>query len=318
MKRLSSLVLTLYALGGVVLCLAVGLVLAQVPPYAAAMSRMNHGLLRDWLLAGGGGGPGAKVMVIWFLALCVAVGVLVLNLCACTWTRLLPRLKTGSRLDYWLLLLSHVFMILILLGHLSQMVMGFKQEGVKLLPGESRTLPGNLRLTVEQVHFVNSTGLLNLTYRQGRRAHTVAAFDRAANTVRVALWRGTRKVAGGDLRILEPLLEGGVRLTLSDFYFQNSAAGLAKCICNPEMSQGTPPAAAGLQKTGNRTLAGGPEGKGRVGAVISIVANPLTSVFFTAYLAWIAVYVLLAVRAFLRGEKPFINDYPSAHRGSSK
>ena len=43
MKRLSSLVLTLYALGGVVLCLAVGLVLAQVPPYAAAMSKMNQG-----------------------------------------------------------------------------------------------------------------------------------------------------------------------------------------------------------------------------------------------------------------------------------
>ena len=111
---------------------------------------------------------GAKMLVFWFLALCAAVGLLVLNLCACTWTRLLPRLKTGSRLDYWLLLLSHVFMILILLGHLSQMVMGFKQEGVKLLAGESRIFPGDLRLTVEQVNFVNSTGLLNLTYRNGQ------------------------------------------------------------------------------------------------------------------------------------------------------
>jgi hypothetical protein len=119
----------------------VGLVLAQVQPYNAAMSGMNQGLLLNWLLAAGGGVSGANLLVGWFLALCAAVGVLVLNLCACTWTRLLPRLKNGSRLDYWLLLLSHVLMILILLGHLSQMTLGFKEEGVKLLPGQSQTLP---------------------------------------------------------------------------------------------------------------------------------------------------------------------------------
>jgi hypothetical protein len=268
MKRLSSLVLTLYALIGVVFCLAVGIVLAQVQPYAAAMSRMNQGLLWDWLLAGGGWEPGAKALVFWFLALCAAVGVLVLNLCACTWTRLLPRLKNSSCLNYWLLLLSHVLMILILLGHLSQMTLGFKKEGVKLLPGQSQTLPGGLRLTVERVHFVNDPGLLNLTYRQGRRAHTVAAFNRAANTVRIALWQGPQQVAGGDLRMLEPLLAGGMRLTLSDFFRDDSGE------------------------------------KSRVGAVLVMAYNPLTYVFFTAYLAWVAVYLLLAVKAFLRGDKP--------------
>ncbi|MFZ5450560.1 MAG: hypothetical protein ACOZF2_01615 [Thermodesulfobacteriota bacterium] len=279
MKRLSSLVLTLYALSGVVLCLAVGIVLAQVQPYAAAMNRMNHGLLLDWLLAGGGGEPGSKVLVLWFLGLCAAVGVLVLNLCACTWTRLLPRLQNRSPCQYWLLLLSHVLMLLILLGHLSQMTMGFKEEGVKFLPGQSRILPGNLRLTVEGVHFVNDPGLLNLTYRQGRRAHTVAAFNRVANTVRIALWQGPQQVAGGDLRILEPLLAGEVRLTLSDFFRDDSGE------------------------------------KSRVGAVLVIAYNPLTSVFFAAYLAWIAVYLLLAVKAFLRGDKPPTNDQPAAHRG---
>jgi hypothetical protein len=265
MKRLSSLVLTLYALGGLVLCLAVGIVLAQVEPYGTAMTRMNHGLLLDWLLAAGGGGPGSKVLIFWFLALSAAVGVLVLNLCACTWTRLLPRLKNDSSLDSWLLLLSHLLMLLILLGHLSQMMMGFKEEGVRLLPGQSRTLPGDLHLTVEQVHFVNDLGLLNLTYRQGRRAHTQSVFNRTQNTVRISIWQGHQRIAAGVLRILEPLQAGGWRLTLSDFFRDDS---------------------------------GDPS---RVGAVLVAAHNPLTNFFFAAYLAWIAVYLLLAVKAFLRG-----------------
>lgn len=272
MKRLSSLVLTLYALGGVVLCLAVGIVLAQVQPYSAAIRRMDHGLVRDWLLAAGGGEAGSVVLALWFLGLCTAVGVLVLNLGACIWTRLLPRLKNVSRFNYWVLLLAHVLMILILLGHLSQMTLGFKEEGLKLLPGQSKTFPGDLRLTVEQVHFVNDPGLLNLTYRQGRRAHTTKVFSRAENTVRIVLWRGPQRVAGGDLHILEPLLAAGTRLTLSDFFRDDSGE------------------------------------KSRVGAVLTVAYNPLTGFFFAAYLAWIAVYLLLTVKAFLRGGKPPTND----------
>jgi hypothetical protein len=302
MKRLSSLVLTLYALGAVVLCLAVGLVLAQVRPYSAAMSGMNHGMLLAWLLAGGGGAPGAKLLVSWFLALCAAVGVLVLNLCACTWTRLLPRLKNGSRFDYWLLILSHVLMILVLLGHLSEMTLGFKEEGVKLLPGQSQTLPGDLRLTVERVHFVNNPGLLNLSYRQARQALTTKTFNRAENTVRIALWQGSQRLASGDLHILEPLQAAGVRLTLTDFFKHGSGMGLAKCVCLPGGNAGPPSGTGtGLRMVSHGTLPSGPEDKSRVGAVLTITYNPLTKVFFAAYLAWIAVYLLLAVKAFLRG-----------------
>ncbi|MDD2903107.1 MAG: hypothetical protein PHU44_11810 [Syntrophales bacterium] len=282
MKRLSSLVLTLYALSAVVLCLAVGIVLAQAPPFAAAMTRMDHGLVLDWLLAARAGASASKVLALWFVTLCTAVAILVVNLCACTWTRLLPRLKNVSRVNYWLLLLAHVLMILILLGHLSQMTMGFKEEGVKLLAGQSQTFPGDLRLTVEQVDFVNDPGILNLTYRQARRAHTRKAFNRTANMVRLALWRGPQRLAEGDLRILEPLLAGNIRLTLSDFFRDDSG------------------------------------GKSRVGAVLTVAYNPLTNFFFAAYLAWVAVYLLLAVKAFFRGEKPSINDLPSAPRGSQK
>ena len=117
MKRLSSLLLTLYALGAVMLFLVIGMVLAQVKPFSAAMPAMDQGLIRDWLPVALGGGAVPCLMGLWFLALCASVGLLVANLCACTITRLLPRLKNSGRVHSWLLLLAHVLMVLILLGH---------------------------------------------------------------------------------------------------------------------------------------------------------------------------------------------------------
>lgn len=280
LKRLSSLVLTLYALSAVVLFLAVGIVLAQVEPYATAMNRMDDGLLLDWLLTEWGRGPGSKVLTVWFLGLCAAVAVLMLNLCACTWTKLLPRLKNESRFHAWLLLLAHVLMLLILLGHLSQMTMGFKEEGVKLLSGQSKTFPGDLLITVERVHFVNDPAFLNLTYRQGRRAHTREVFNRAENTVRLSIWQGPQKLAEGDLRMLEPLLAGKIRVTLSDFFRADTGE------------------------------------KNRVGAVLAVVSNPLTHFFFAFYFAWIVVYLLLTVKAFLRGSTLPTNAQESDCRNS--
>ena len=264
MKALSSLTLTLYALGALVLCLAVGMILAQAPPYSQAMPAMDQGLILDWLLDQLAQGQGVSLLAVWFLALCCSVGLLVLNLCACTWTRLLPRLRNGSRLQNWLLLLAHVLMILILLGHLSQMTLGYKEEGVKLLAGAGHELPDGLRLRLDQVVFTGDPAQLNQTYRQARVVQTRQAFDLEKNQVRVSLWRAGRQVDSGRLRILEPLCAQGLRMTLSDFYRDD----------------------AGDQP--------------RVGAVFTASHNPLTYVFFSAYLAWIAVYLLLAGRAFVR------------------
>jgi hypothetical protein len=280
-KQLSSLLLTVYALGGVVLCLVTGILLAQLRPFSLVMPSMDHRLILDWLLAAFQGGATSLALGIWFLALCASVGLLVVNLCACTLTRLLPRLKNGTRLHSWLLLLAHVFMVLILLGHLSQMTLGFKEEGLKLLPGQSVELPGGLLLTVDQVQFRDDPGLLNLDYRQARKAHTTSAFHLERNLVGISLRQGDGPVVKGQLRLLEPFLNDGLRLTLSDFYRDDTGP--------------TP----------------------RVGAVFTAVRNPLASLFFTAYLAWIVVYLLLAVRAFIttNGSSPM--SRPAASSGAS-
>jgi len=274
-KKLSSLLLTLYALGGVVFLLIAGMILAQVKPYSAAMPAMDQALIRLWLPTALSGGPASALLGCWFLALCGAVGLLVANLVACTITRLLPRLSAGQvnggRLHSWLLLLAHALMVVILLGHLSQMSLGFKRENLKLPAGQATELPGGLSVKVDQVVFQDDPALLNLNYRQGRRAHTRDAFHREKNLARVSLWQGGQRQGGGALRILEPLLADDLRITLSDFYRQDT---------------------------------GGPP---QVGAVLTITRNPLTRFFFAAYLAWIAVYLSLAARAFVRGPKTINN-----------
>lgn len=266
MKRLSSLILTLYALGILVLCLLVGMILTQAAPYSQAMRAMDHGLILDWLVERFAAGQGASLPVVWFLALCGAVGLLVLNLFACTWTRLIPRLKNSARFHAWLLLAAHVLIALVLLGHLSQMTLGYKLEGVKLLAGQSRELPDGLSLRVERVQFVNDLEQLKPVPRNSCAVPVRRPFDCRNNLVQVSLWRGAQRVDGGELRVMEPLTTPDLRLTLAKFYLDDS------------------------------------EAEPRVGGVFTASHNPLTYVFFTAYLAWIAVYLLLTLQAFVRKE----------------
>lgn len=256
MNKLASLNLTLWSLGAIVVCLLIGMILAQIPPTYGLVALMNKGLVLDWLIDAVEEGAGAAALAVWFLALCGSVGMLVLNLAACTYTRLWPRMNNGHGLHRVLLFLVHVLMIVILVGHLSQMTIGFKDESIRLLPGNSVPLSEGVSLTLEGLTFVDSTDLLNLNYRQGRNVQTSTAFHRELNTAQIVLWRDGVKAGGGVLRILEPLKIDGVRLTLSDFYLE--------------------------------------EDSGTVGVIIAASGNPFTGVFFAAYLAWIIVYVALA------------------------
>ncbi|KMY67828.1 hypothetical protein AAU61_08145 [Desulfocarbo indianensis] len=248
--------LTLYCLAGLALWLAAGMLLAQTQPYMLHMKAMDQTLLRDWLA---GPALGQPVVLVWFLVLCGGVGLLALNMAVCTWTKLLPRLKgNGGRLRTWFLAGVHVLMLLVLLGHLSQMGLGFKLESVKLLPGQSRELPDGSLLTVTETHFADDPALLNLSYRQGRASLLAGVFHREKNTASLELSLGGRSQAKGVLRILEPWEADGLRVTLAEFFRDDSQ---------------TPP---------------------RVGVLLTVARNPLEKLFFASYLAWILVYIYLA------------------------
>ncbi len=255
LERLSSLKFTLWTLAVLVAWLGLGVVLAQVPTLAPGFKLMNQILLLTWLL-----GPAWQVPLVplWFLVLCLGVGVMLLNLAACTLTRLLPRLRSSNRAAGWLLTLAHLVMLVVLLGHMAEMGIGHKQEDVRLLPGQRYQMADGRNLTLDSVSFVADPAILNQPYRQARWINTRQAFDRQANWAQVAV-SGQAEAARAQLRIMEPLLSQGVRITLTDFFSQQA------------------------------------EGETRIGVALTVGANPLTYVFMGAYAVWVAVYMALAL-----------------------
>ncbi|MCB2227677.1 MAG: hypothetical protein KQH53_13445 [Desulfarculaceae bacterium] len=255
MQRLSSLKFTMYTLSGLIILLGVGVILGQPKLLAASFVDMNRMLIRDWLLGPAWEHPSAP---LWFLALCLGVGLMLLNLGACTITRLWPRLRSGNALKGWLLTLVHLVMLVVLLGHGAEMVLGHKQEGLSLVPGQAAALPGGLRLELEDMAFVGDRSALNLPYRKARWVWTREGFQREHNWARLRLSREGRELWRGELRILEPVELEGLRITLTDFHAPTG--------------KGAPP----------------------VGIQLAVVHNPFTTLFFVAYGLWIFLYAALA------------------------
>ncbi len=256
MERLSSLKFTLVSLGIMMAWLGLGLVLCQLPSQVPFFQAMDQTLLLHWLAGPAWSDPLAPA---WFIGMCLAVGLMLLNLAACTFTRLLPRLKSGSRLKGWLLTLVHLVMLLVLLGHAAEMGLGFKREGLRLLPGQRIDLPeAGVALRLETVEFPGDKSLLNAPYRQARWLMTTRSFDRQASQARLHLDGPGVQGLPGVLRILEPLVLDGLRVTLTDFFREGEGA------------------------------------EARVGIVLTVGHNPLAPLFFAAYGLWALLYAGLA------------------------
>lgn len=262
MERLSSLKFTLGSLFALMIWVGVGVYLGQAKLLAASFFDMNRMLILDWLLGPAWNQPLAP---LWFLGLCLGVGVMLLNLGFCTCTRLLPRLRAGNALKGWLLTLVHLVMLAVLLGHGAEMATGHKQEELRMLPGQTLELPGGLVLSLESVTFVSDPSVINLPYRQARFAWTSDKFKPADNSALVVIRRQGQEVVRGDLHILDPMKIEGLRLTLAGFY-------------SPKEIK---PA--------------------KVGVRLALVHNPLTTLFFVAYGAWVVLYAALAVLTWRSG-----------------
>jgi hypothetical protein len=129
---------------------------------------------------------------------------------------------------------------------------------VRLLPGQRYKMADGRQLTLSRVDFAGDSAILNRPYNQARWVLTRAAFDRAANVAAVEVSGGDETLSG-ELRITEPLVTQGVRVTLTDLFRIDQAE------------------------------------QALVGASLTVSANPLTPVFMSAYALWVAVYLALAI-----------------------
>ena len=262
MERLSSLKFTLGSLSALMIWLGLGVFMGQPKLLASSFFDMNRMLILDWILGPAWNQPLAP---LWFLGLCLGVGVMLLNLGFCTFTRLLPRLRAGNALKGWLLTLVHLVMLVVLLGHGAEMAMGHKQEELHMLPGQTVELPGGLTLGLEAVRFVSDPSVINLPYRRARWTWSSTNFKIQENWAKVVIRRGGQEVSRGELHILQPMEIDGLRLTLAGFYSPKNEKPV------------------------------------RVGVRLALVQNPLTTLFFVAYGAWVVLYAALAVLSWRNG-----------------
>ena len=253
-NRLSSLTLSFWALTFLAVWFGLGAITSYIPALRPGLDAMNGELVRDWIMNSAWKTP---VAGIWFLGLCAAAGIMVVNLFCCTWTRLIPRMTGTRRGSGRLLVLIHLIMVLVLLGHLSQMAFGTKAENVRLLPG-SNGQAGEYRIELRSLEFKDDPALLNYPYRPSRRILTRDTFHPKEDHAEVSVFLGEEQVLAGTIRMLEPLVGQNVRLTLTDFYREGE----------------------------------GPDA--RVGGAFSLAANPVTTLFLVSYAVWIGLYILLA------------------------
>jgi len=254
-EKLSSLKFTLASLGGLMLLLALGMVLSRINAFALQFDAMNRTLLLEWLQ-----GPAwsAPTVAIWFVVLCLGVGVMLLNLGACTFTRLLPRLRGANKVKGWVLTLVHLVMLAVLLGHGAEMGLGYKRENLVLLPGQSHQLPDGGSLTLERVDFKDDPAILNLPYVQARWVLVRGKFRAWENSAALYFAKDGQAAAREEIRMLRPVVRDGVRYTLMEYHRQ------------------------------------GEGDQAQVGVMLAITANPLTTLFFVAYALWVVLYAFLA------------------------
>lgn len=217
-QRLAAIRLSFHLILALFVWLAAGIVLTLFPATDAAVYRMNDRVVLDWLLH-----PQDRPawLVWWLLGLCLLNFFLVVNLVCCLGVTLWKRLFFNGKSKSSLLFALHVIIIFILGGHLANMVVGFKQEGIKLTAGESVALPDGTRLTLEAVHFTADPDLLK---NQGKGSHAEMSRDRfrvAENYVRVRLAKDGETIGAGPLYMLSPLKTGSLRVTLRRFFLAN-------------------------------------------------------------------------------------------------
>lgn len=254
--KLSSLKFTLASLAGLMLLLALGMVLSQIKAFTPQFDAMNRTLLLEWLQGPAWSEP---TVAIWFMVLCLGVGVMLLNLGACTFTRLLPRLRGASPAKGWVLTLVHLVMLAVLLGHGAEMVLGHKRENLILLPGQTHQLPDGGGVTLERVDFIDDPGILNLPYLQARWVLVRGKFRAWENSAALSFAKDGREAGREEIRMLQPVARDGVRYTLMEFHRQ------------------------------------GEGDQAQVGVMLAITSNPLTALFFVAYALWVVLYAVLAV-----------------------
>ncbi|MBI9083588.1 MAG: hypothetical protein JEZ11_08315 [Desulfobacterales bacterium] len=260
-EKMASLQLTAVLLILLLVWFAAGGILAVSDGCAGAFDAMNRQLLRDWMMANGRWPWAANA---WMFGLFAVMGVLGINLGCCVWRKMTGMVRSGRPVASRLMLVLHLAFGVLILLHLGSFMLGYRQEGIRLKPGKTMSLPDGSQLRLDRVHFVDNPDVLALSFRKLTRENF--SFDE--NHAWVTLSKNGRDLFSGPAGIMRPLRWGDTQVTLKKFK----------------------PARGGRQ--GGASPAG-------FGAVMVVTKNPCLRpilVFFPILIVSTAVYLVLTWR----------------------
>ena len=254
--RIAALSTAFYLLAALILWLAVGIALARLPQTESVFEQMNRKLILEWLMDAS---PKDWQVLAWFIGLCLLNLALFVNLLLCSLTRLSKRPITGKRAKSRLLFFIHILVLFIMLGHLANMVVGYKYAHIRMAPGTSHTLPNGDTIFLDHVHYACPVKYLMMDPHEARQSLTRERFDIEQNYAGLRLIRENGETSAGTVYRLKPLKDGPLRITLNRFFLAEK-----------------PPQA-------------------RVGAVLTVAENPIHEAFFLIYAFTILCFLIYLI-----------------------
>jgi len=263
--HLGSIRLCFFLLAALIAWLFAGIWLDGSPATKDAVLQMNDRLITDWLLDPKN--PDWRVTA-WFLGFCILSLALFINLACCTMTTVINFTRHRNDFRHYTLLIIHVFMGLIMAGHVADMTMGYKFSRLKMLPGQSYDLPDGFSVALGKVTFAPEKDVLKMKRHDARHLLTRDKFKIKDNYIHVTVTKKGRVQAAGNVYMLSPLKHGSLRVTLKHFFV-------------PKKTSAAP-----------------------VGAILTIAKNPIHEAFFILYALMIAGMLLYTLSCSIKPEPP--------------
>jgi len=253
---LASTRLCFYLLAVLIAWLLGGIFLDAYHGTRDAIFQMNNLLILDWLIDPE---PSDWRVIIWFVGFCIINGLLFINLICCTAISMQHLSWNRCGIKKLALLTIHILMALIMLGHVADMVVGYKYSHIKLTPGKSYPLPDGYCVRLDHVTYKPSLDILTMKRHDARKLLTREKFKIKENYSKITVTQKNQILFTDNVFMLAPLNYNGLRITLNKFF-------LAK-------------------KKTEKT----------VGAVITLARNPVHEIFFIIYALMIVTLIVYTV-----------------------
>lgn len=214
-KKLASLSCTLSALLALAVWLIIGCILSSRFGTPDIFSDINATVLLQWALMNGSSSPG---ILFWFACGFAAAALLFANLIACVCVRLLPQCKRRVDMQHYMLLTLHILFVFVLLGHLADVTIGFKNTDIALAEGESYTSPQGYTLHIDRILIGDNPEDFRFNRRDVRGRMSRDEFHPDRNQVFFHISGPTLPQMQGQIQMLSPFVApDGLRITLTKF-----------------------------------------------------------------------------------------------------